>query len=108
LTQDASGRGLAVHVMRDGLHCCSLLREAAVLDLASELTVRRNLLFFTMAALDFAGEFRVSGPKYNAIGKPGQGRFDQVERLAFYGMPRRSGTDERDHSRCAHAARSAW
>ena len=53
-------------VMRDGLHCCSLLREAAVLDFASELAVRPNPLFFTMAALDFAGKFRVSGPKYNA------------------------------------------
>jgi hypothetical protein len=62
--------------MCDGSHCSSLLREAAVLDFASELAARPNLLFFTMAALDFAGKFRVSGPKYNAGGKPGQRRSD--------------------------------
>jgi hypothetical protein len=39
--------------------------------------VRPHLLFFTMAALDFAGKFRVSGPKYNASGKPTQRRSDQ-------------------------------
>jgi hypothetical protein len=45
-----------------------------------------HLLFFTMAAFDFAGKFWMSGPKYNASGKPGHWRHGRLRTCSALGM----------------------